>query len=265
MYTVGQVANFLGMSRDTLKFYEEKGLVKPMQDPENGYRKYHEMDLFNIMTTNFYREIDFEIKKIQEIKKGKSVEELMIILEEKEREIQEEIAYKKQLLGQLAKVRENGDKIRQYLGRHTIRPMPALEVKGELSHVNAYEEYEVLQQHATGFKKAVTLTDLRRIVYFDESGIQNNRFVVVKEISEGEDDIPEGEVFCYPKCIYIIIEDGRWLNGEQVIDHQVGETLSRIGREHGYEPVGIVFANILLTTYEDHLERSFLEIYAPIK
>ncbi|HDR8036747.1 TPA: MerR family transcriptional regulator, partial [Bacillus cereus] len=40
MYTIGQVAKFLGVSRDTLKFYEEKNLVKPKQDIENGYRKY---------------------------------------------------------------------------------------------------------------------------------------------------------------------------------------------------------------------------------
>ena len=42
MYTVGQVDHFLGMSRDTLKFYEEKGLVKPQKDQENGYGKYNE-------------------------------------------------------------------------------------------------------------------------------------------------------------------------------------------------------------------------------
>lgn len=40
MYTIGQVAKFLCMSRDTLKFYEEKGLVNPKKDGENGYRKW---------------------------------------------------------------------------------------------------------------------------------------------------------------------------------------------------------------------------------
>lgn len=34
MYTIGQVAKFLGISRDTIKFYEEKGLVKPQQIKE---------------------------------------------------------------------------------------------------------------------------------------------------------------------------------------------------------------------------------------
>lgn len=265
MYTIGQVAHFLGMTRDTLKFYEEKGLVKPHVDQVNGYRKYNEIDIFNIMITNFYREIDLEVKYIQKIKNGKSVEDIMLTLDEKEQEILDEIAYKQRLLKQIAKVKESCEKVKWYLDKHIIREMKPLEVKGELTHVNAYQEYNILQEHTTGLKKAVTLTDLRRIVYFDESGIVNNRFIVVNEMEEGQEKNKRGEVFSYPKCVYTIIEDGRWLHGEENIDNKVGDTLSKIGLEHGYKPLGIVFANILLITYACGLERSFLEIYMPIE
>lgn len=64
VYTVGQVAEFLGISRDTLKFYEKKDLIKPMKDDENGYRRYSDYDVCDVMTTNFYRQLDIEIKKI---------------------------------------------------------------------------------------------------------------------------------------------------------------------------------------------------------
>lgn len=37
MYSVGQVVKFLGVSRDTLKFYEDKGLVNPKKNAQNGY------------------------------------------------------------------------------------------------------------------------------------------------------------------------------------------------------------------------------------
>ncbi|WP_258171575.1 hypothetical protein [Paraclostridium sordellii] len=42
-------------------------------------------------------------------------------------------------------------------------------------------------------------------------------------------------------------------------------SLRKIAIENGYEPLGVVYVNILLTTYEEGLERVFLEIYAPIK
>ena len=41
--------------------------------------------------------------------------------------------------------------------------------------------------------------------------------------------------------------------------------LRKIAIKKGYELLGVVYVNILLTTYEENLERVFLEIYAPIK
>lgn len=108
MYTIGQVAKFLGVSRDTLKFYEEKGLVNPQQKSENGYRIYDHFDIYDITTINFYREIDVEIKKIQELRKGKSIDDIQSMLVEKEQEVLEEIAYKK-----LQLVKEGGKNIKR--------------------------------------------------------------------------------------------------------------------------------------------------------
>ncbi|KIE45007.1 merR regulatory family protein [Clostridium argentinense CDC 2741] len=85
MYTIGQVARFLGVSRDTLKFYEEKGLVKPVQDKENGYRRYSLFDIDDVLTVNFYREIDVEIKQIQKLKNHGNLEEIESLLDKQEK------------------------------------------------------------------------------------------------------------------------------------------------------------------------------------
>ncbi len=42
-------------------------------------------------------------------------------------------------------------------------------------------------------------------------------------------------------------------------------SLRKAAIEQGHELLGLVYINILLTTYEDELERIFLEIYAPVK
>jgi DNA-binding transcriptional MerR regulator len=98
MYNIGQVAKFLGVSRDTLKFYEEKELVKPKQNSENGYRKYNHFDIYDITTVNFYREVDIEIKKIQELRKSMSIEGIQSLFEEKEQAVLNEIEYQKLLV-----------------------------------------------------------------------------------------------------------------------------------------------------------------------
>ncbi|MGE7693818.1 MerR family transcriptional regulator [Lysinibacillus sp. NPDC094177] len=264
MYTIGQVANFLGISRDTLKFYEEKELVKPKQNMENGYRKYNHFDIYDITTVNFYREIDIEIKKIQELRKSKSIEGIQSLLEEKEQEVLQEIEYKKLLLKKLRIVKEDCEKIKQFLGQYIVKEMKPLEIKGEIKHFTAYDEYDTVKKNADSLKKAVTLTSLRRVISFNEEDIIEDKFIIVRKVEDPDEEI-EGEILSHPKCIYTIIEDGRWSTGGKSIDKNVGASLRNEAIEKGYELLGQVYINLLLTTYEDELERVFLEIYAPIK
>ncbi|MGE7094195.1 MerR family transcriptional regulator [Lysinibacillus sp. NPDC048646] len=264
MYTIGQVAKFLGVSRDTLKFYEEKELVKPKQNIENGYRKYNHFDIYDITTVNFYREMDIEIKKIQELRKSKSIEGIKSLLEEKEQEVLEEIEYKKLLLKKLQIVKEDCKKIKQFLGKYIVKEMKPLEIKGEIEHFTAYDEYETLKENTDSLKKAVTLTSLRRVIRFNDTGILEDKFIIVRKVADFHKEI-EGEILSHPKCMYTVIEDGRWSTGGKNIDHNVEASLRKVAIEKGYELLGLVYINLLLTTYEEGLERVFLEIYAPIK
>ncbi|MFF2176564.1 MerR family transcriptional regulator [Lysinibacillus sp. NPDC058147] len=264
MYTIGQVANFLGVSRDTLKFYEKKELVKPEQNMENGYRKYNHFDIYDITTVNFYREIDIEIKKIQELRKSKSIKGIQSILEEKEQEVLREIEYKKLLLKKLQIVMEDCEKIKQFLGQYIVKEMKPLEIKGEIEHFTAYDEYDTLKKNVDSLKKAVTLTSLRRIINFNEEGMIEDKFIIVRKVEDLNEEI-DGEILSHLKCLYTIIEDGRWSTGGKSIDHNVEASLRNVAIEKGYELLGLVYINLLLTTYEDGLERVFLEIYAPIK
>lgn len=264
MYTIGQVAKFLGVSRDTLKYYEEKELVKPAQDIENGYRKYNRFDIYDIATVNFYREMDIEIKKIQEIRKSKSVEGIKSLIEEKEQEVLEEIEYKKLLLKKLQIVKEDCEKINQFLGGYTIREMEPLEIKGEIGHLNAFDEYEALKENMDSLKKTVNLTSLRRVIRFNDEGILEDRFVIVRKVEDVHKEM-EGEILAHPKCMYTVIENGRWSTGGKNTDHNVEASLRKAAIDNGYELLGLVYINLLLTTYEDGLERVFLEMYAPIK
>ncbi|WP_449622311.1 MerR family transcriptional regulator [Robertmurraya sp. Marseille-Q9965] len=264
MYTIGQVAKFLEVSRDTIKFYEEKELVKPKQNSENGYREYNHFDIYDITTVNFYREIDMEIKKIQEIRKGKSIEGIQSLLEEKEQEIIERIEYNKLLLRKLQVVKEDCEKIKKNLGIYSVKEMKPIEIKGEMEHFTAYEKYDSIKESIDSLKKAVTLTSLRRVISFNDEGILKEKFIVVKKVDE-DDKLIEGEILFHPKCLYTVVENGRWSTGGKNTDDIVEASIRKVAKEEGYELLGLVYINILLTTYEDGLERVFLEIYVPIK
>lgn len=186
------------------------------------------------------------------------------MLEEKEKEVLDEIAYKKLLLKKLQIVKEDCEKIKQFLGKYVVKEMKPLEVIGEIEHFTAYDEYESLKKNTDSLKKAVTLNSLRRVISFNEEGIIEDKFIIVSKVEDFDKGI-EGRILSHPKCIYTVIEDGRWSTGGKSIDHIVESSLRKAVIEQGYELLGLVYINILLTTYEDELERIFLEIYAPVK
>ena len=47
-YSIGEVAAMLEVSTRTLRFYDEKGLVKPAYTEENGYRFYEKEQIRQI-------------------------------------------------------------------------------------------------------------------------------------------------------------------------------------------------------------------------
>ncbi len=66
-YTVKELAKLSGVSVRTLHYYDEVGLLKPAYLGESGYRYYEEAELLLLQQILFLRELDFELKQIQQI------------------------------------------------------------------------------------------------------------------------------------------------------------------------------------------------------
>src|SRR5277367_6632874 len=66
-YTVQKLAKMSGVSVRTLHFYDEIGLLPPAYIEANGYRYYEEKELLLLQQILFFRELGFELKKIQKI------------------------------------------------------------------------------------------------------------------------------------------------------------------------------------------------------
>ncbi len=64
-FTIGQVAEITGISRDRLRYYEEKGILHPKQNDENNYREYGYSDIDIILTIEYYRSMDMGMKEIR--------------------------------------------------------------------------------------------------------------------------------------------------------------------------------------------------------
>lgn len=67
MYTVSQLAKLSGLSIRTLHHYDEINLLKPAYITQTGHRRYSEDQLLVLQQILFFRELGFELKRIQEI------------------------------------------------------------------------------------------------------------------------------------------------------------------------------------------------------
>ena len=75
-YTVKQLALMSGVTVRTLHFYDEMALLKPAYTKANGYRVYEEPQLLMLQQILFYRELGFELKRINEILSQRKFEKL---------------------------------------------------------------------------------------------------------------------------------------------------------------------------------------------
>lgn len=66
-FTVKELADLAGVTRRTLHYYDEIGLLEPAEVGENGYRYYAEENLLTLQQILFYREMGLSLNRIREL------------------------------------------------------------------------------------------------------------------------------------------------------------------------------------------------------
>jgi DNA-binding transcriptional MerR regulator len=67
VYSVSQLSKFAGVSVKTLHYYDHKGLLVPMRQPDNGYRTYDQNHVVILQQILIYRALDFSIEAIKSL------------------------------------------------------------------------------------------------------------------------------------------------------------------------------------------------------
>lgn len=100
-YTIGELAKILGITAETIRYYERKGIIAPIHDQETGYRYYTTWDLHMLIRARCYLGFGLSIEETAGILQSKSLEEIDDLLEEQEQIIQKNIIYQMNLLKRL--------------------------------------------------------------------------------------------------------------------------------------------------------------------
>ena len=64
---INEVEHKVGLSKKSIRYYEEHGLLKPSRNQENDYRIYNESDIKKLQTIKFLRELGVSIKELEQL------------------------------------------------------------------------------------------------------------------------------------------------------------------------------------------------------
>lgn len=92
-YTIGELAKILGVTAETIRYYERKNIIQPIHDENSGYRYYIAWDLHMLIRARCYLGFGFNIEQVKEILRKESIEKIDDLLSKQEEIIQENIIY----------------------------------------------------------------------------------------------------------------------------------------------------------------------------
>ena len=90
-FNLNEVAAFLDLNPDTIRYYVREGLISPAKNAENNYREFSSEDVLKISDIIFYRYMGLSISTIKKIFGGIPVEDIGDVIEESERDLLEKI------------------------------------------------------------------------------------------------------------------------------------------------------------------------------
>lgn len=124
-FLIGDVAKILGISTETIRFYEKEGLVVPRKHEKTSYRYYSTGDVTQLVDILFFRDLSLSIKDIKEIVNTKERTDMRQFFLEKQEEVEKNIHNQTLLLHRLRAIEDALQTVEHSLGIYEIRPYPS--------------------------------------------------------------------------------------------------------------------------------------------
>ncbi|MCE5236177.1 MAG: MerR family transcriptional regulator [Eubacteriales bacterium] len=124
-YKIGEIAQLYSIGTDSLRYYEEAGLLSPRRD-ENGYRLYSIDDIWRLNVIRDMLRLDFSTARIKEYLDTRTVEGTLSLLLEERAVIDARISELENIKNKLTE-REAGilNALRRPAGEISVRTLPA--------------------------------------------------------------------------------------------------------------------------------------------
>ncbi len=219
-YSIGETAQLLGVSKQTLRYYDKMDILKPCyQDENTGYRYYSYKQFHYIDRIKYLQQFDISLEEIKEILKKGDVDELVSILEKQRKKIHDEIRDKLDKLDDIQwyidyfnflNKNNAGEKLyKVWLDKryaiavdHIKGEVPIAKMEFNLARVKGLDELKNLHY----LRQYAYLVDYNELVNYSHDLLTrtywaDKYFIYLKEKPDIDTkyliELPEGEYLCY--------------------------------------------------------------------
>lgn len=261
-FQTGQLHQLLGITRDTLRYYEDVGILSPRKDEGNQYRKYGFADFFTLMGIEFYKKRGMSVSDIRQILNGLEPGDLPALLSDKEWELEQEITQLQRTHAKLRAAREFCETLEQTQNQFSIREHGLYEIISTFPALSALEEYpDKVLRHINPHEDDL-LSNIVRVLTFDDRGYRETKACLVREstgpAAEGSRYLATGP------CIYTVVESGS-SKGDPFLMETTRLACAEWARKQGCVMTGTAYLKMRLILMDGSKERIFVEAWVPVE
>lgn len=259
-YLIGDVSELSGISRDTLRFYEKKGIISSKKK-ENGYRYYSFDEIFKLSNILYSRKMNICLEDIEQLWSSESsyhsMAEVAKRMIEKE---QEDIKNHQQVLARLQITLEECQKIHQNLDKISLRTFPsAYLIKTCSSTQESLQEWFQLSAAHDGMDMVYTYDQYQHRE--DSLEFQGSCLLFDHHNQLHIDmDLSQFPLTKRRRCIYSMVETDRCAPPVSMV-----KQMEEWGWERGLKISGHVLSSMRLQTGRCGSSVYYLKLYMPVE
>ncbi len=261
VYHANDIYKNLGLTRETLRYYEEIGLIAPERNPSSQYREFSFSDVSHLMAIDFYRKRGFSPLEIRELMKQERQSGSPDYLNRKIAELEESILTQQRMVRRLADTKAFCEYAGSTQKKFTVKEFPLYLVQESFDAVSSLKDYQNRVLDFLDLQKEDILSNLVRAVTFDSSGYKGTKMFIVRQATEREQQ--EGKPYLEGgKCLHTVLSAD---SHDDSLMEDMFFSCHKWAAENHVDFKGVVYIFIRFVTLFEHTERNLYEVWLPLK
>lgn len=260
IYHTSDIFDSLGLTRETLRYYEEIGLIKPKRNECSQYREFDLYDMSRLLMIDFFKKRGFDTTEIRDLQKAAEPGKYSEALQKKTDDIRKKIENLNTTLSKLQKARDFLSTLDTSLN-FTIKELPPYYIQETLSSSTAFGEYKDKVLSDLNTKKEDILSNMVRAMTFDENGYISSEVYIVKSNITKRHSCEE-TLLDYGKCLHttLTVEIG-----DTSIPRKMFTLCYEWAKQHNVRFRGVVYIFTQFVMLNEQTDKYCHEIWVPLQ